>query len=141
MVVLPTGQVLWSSDVGDVQIYTPQGKPFKKAIPKIKKVKTSLSLGSSNTKISGLGFNGLTYGGYYGDDAEMSSNYPLVRFVNNASGHVCYGRTHDFSKMGIDDGTKTTAKFDIPASCESGASKLEVVVNGIASKPKDVTLN
>ena len=33
MLVLPTGEVLWSSDVGDVQIYTPKGKPAKAAIP------------------------------------------------------------------------------------------------------------
>ncbi|MBV9990758.1 MAG: hypothetical protein JOZ72_05640 [Alphaproteobacteria bacterium] len=142
LAVLPTGQVLWSSDVGDVQIYTPSTlKGAKGSIPKIKSGKTSLTVGSKNNKFSGLGFNGKTFGGYYGDDAQMATNFPLVRFTNNSSHHVCYARTHNFSKMGIDDGTKTAAKFDIPASCETGASTMEAVVNGIPSKGKAVTLN
>jgi hypothetical protein len=141
LMMLPTGEALWSSDVGDVQIYTPKGKPASNAIPKIKKVKASLSVGSSNNKITGFGFNGLSYGGYYGDDAQMSTNYPLVRFTNVSSGHVCYARTHDHATMGISDGTLTSTKFDIPNSCETGASNVQVVVNGIASKAKAVTLN
>ncbi len=141
MVVLPTGEVLWSSDVGQVAIYTPQGKPVKKAVPTISKVGKKIAVGSTNNIVNGVGFNGLTYGGYYGDDAQMSSNYPLVRITNTASGHVCYAKTHDHATMGISDGQPTSTKFDVPAACETGASKLEVVVNGIASKAKKVTLN
>ncbi|HVV64327.1 MAG TPA: hypothetical protein VHC42_02575 [Rhizomicrobium sp.] len=140
MTVLPSGQVLWTSDVGDMEIYTPVGKVNKKAIPTIKKVKSSLTVGSSNNKISGVGFNGVTYGGYYGDDAQTSSNYPLVRFTNTSSGHVCYAKSHDYA-TGVSDGSVTSAKFDIPNSCETGASTLEVVVNGVASAGKSVTLN
>ncbi|MBV8978383.1 MAG: hypothetical protein JO261_01870 [Alphaproteobacteria bacterium] len=140
LMVLPSGQVLWASDVGDVEIYTPQGKPAKNAIPKIKKVKASLTVGSSNNKISGFGFNGLTFGGYYGDDVQQSTNYPIVRITNVGSGHVCFGKTHNYA-TGISDGSLTNAKFDIPATCETGASNLQVVVNGIASKVKAVTLN
>ena len=140
LVMLPTGQALWSSDVGDVQIYTAQGKPNKKAIPAISTVSKSLTRGSTNNAISGLGFNGVSYGGYYGDDVQTSSNYPLVRFTNNGTGHVCYAKTHNYA-TGISDGSVTNAQFDIPAGCESGKSKLEVVVNGIASKAKKVTLN
>jgi hypothetical protein len=140
LLVLPTGQVLWSSDVGDVEIYTPQGKPVKNAIPKVKKVAKSLTVGSSNNQVTGFGFNGLTFGGYYGDDAQMSTNYPIVRVTNTASGHVCYAKTHDYA-TGISDGSSTSAKFDIPATCETGAGTLQVVVNGIASKAKIVTLN
>jgi hypothetical protein len=141
LLMLPNGQVLWSSDVGDVQIYAPQGNPVKKSIPKVKKVAASLSVGSTNNTISGRMFHGLTYGGYYGDDVQMATNFPLVRITNNSSHHICYTRSHAFSKMGIDDGTATTAQFDIPASCETGASTLEVVVNGVPSAGKAVTLN
>jgi len=140
MMMLPTGQVLWQSDVGDVEIYTPTGKPAKNAIPKIKHMKPSLNVGSNNNKMSGIGFNGLSFGGYYGDDVQESTNYPLVRFTNVSSGHVCYAKTHDYA-TGISDGSVTNAKFDIPASCETGASTAVVVVNGIASKAKNVTLN
>ncbi|HVU19724.1 MAG TPA: hypothetical protein VHE09_03270 [Rhizomicrobium sp.] len=140
MLVLPTGEVLWSSDVGDVEIYTPVGKPVAAAKPKVKNVSTTLTRGSTSNNISGKGFNGVSYGGYYGDDVQTSSNYPLVRFINNSTSHVCYAKTYNYA-TGLSDGSVTTAKFDIPNSCESGASKLEVVVNGVASKAKDVTLN
>ena len=140
MMMLPTGQVLWASDVGDVEVYTPQGKPAKAAVPVIKKVKASLTTGKKNNKISGIGFNGVSFGGYYGDDVQESTNRPIVRFTNNATGHVCYANSHDYA-TGISDGSVTNAKFDIPNSCETGASTLEVVVNGVASKAKNVTLN
>jgi hypothetical protein len=142
LMILPTGQALWGSDVGDVQIYTPKKcTPADGSVPKIKKVSASLSVGSSNNKISGAGFNGVTFGGYYGDDAQMSTNFPLVRITNGSTGHVCYARTHDHSRMGISGTAKGSTKFDIPAGCETGASSLEVVVNGVASKAKSVTLN
>jgi hypothetical protein len=140
LMILPTGQALWSSDVGDVEIYTPAGKPAKNAIPKIKHVAKTLSVGSTNNAASGFGFNGLTFGGYYGDDAQMSTNRPIFRITNNATGHVCYANSHDYA-TGISDGSLTNAQFDVPASCETGASKIAVTVNGIASKAKNVTLD
>lgn len=140
LIPLPTGQVLWSSDVGDVQIYTPQGKPNKKAIPTVKKVPATLTRGSVDNIVKGKGFNGVSYGAYYGDDVQTSTNYPLVRFTNNSTGHVCYAKTHGYA-TGISDGSITTAKYDIPAGCEAGPSTLEVVVNGVASKAKATTLN
>jgi hypothetical protein len=140
--ILPTGQALWASDVGDIQIYTPKKcNPAKGSKPKITSVSNSLNVGSTNNAISGKGFNGLTFGGYYGDDAQMSTNYPLVRITNNGTSHVCYARTHDHSRMGISNGGTASTSFDIPNTCGTGASKLEVVVNGVPSKAKSVTLN
>jgi hypothetical protein len=43
--------------------------------------------------------------------------------------------------MGVATVGKTTAQFDVPSSCETGASTLTVVVNGISSKGADVTVN
>lgn len=141
-VMLPTGQAFWTSDVGDIQIYTPKGHAKKGWLPAITSVKKSLTRGSSNNKVQGTLFNGLTEGGYYGDDAQMATNFPLVRITNTGTGDVCYARTHDFSSRGISTkGVGSTAKFDIPNSCETGASTLEVVVNGVASAAKNVTLN
>ena len=42
--------------------------------------------------------------------------------------------------MGISDGSRSTTRFDVPNTCEAGAGLLEVVANGIASKPQAVTL-
>ena len=144
MLVLPTGQVMRIFNHGDghkeVDIYTAKGKPKNAWRPVVRKVSATLVRGSSSNKIAGKNFNGLTYGAAYGGGLQMSTNYPLVRITNSGTGHVCYARTHDHNRMGIADGSKSSTKFDIPNSCEAGASVLEVVANGIASKPTAVTL-
>jgi len=54
--------------------------------------------------IQGTQFNGLSEGAYYGDDAAFSTNYPLVRITNHATGHVFYCRTHGHSTMAVATG-------------------------------------
>lgn len=141
MLVLPTGQVFWSSDTGDVEIYTPQGTPSDAWRPTISHAPNTVTHGSSNYLIQGTLFHGLSQAAAYGDDAQMSSNYPIVRITNVASSHVCYARTHDHSRMGISTGTAENTHFDVPASCGTGASTIEVVANGIASATRAVTVN
>ena len=51
--------------------------------------------------LSGTQFNGLSQACSYGDDAQMSTNYPLVRIKNIGTGHVFYARTHDHSTMAV----------------------------------------
>jgi hypothetical protein len=143
---LPTGQVLWTNSgefVGknEIAIYTPKGHPKKSWLPVVSGVSSTLKVGSTGNTISGTNFNGFSQGATYGDDAQMSTNYPLVRFVNNSSGDVCYARSYGFSTMGVWTLGTTNATFDIPADCETGASKLQVVVNGLPSAGTPVTLN
>jgi hypothetical protein len=77
----------------------------------------------------------------YGDDAQMATNYPLIRIINNASHHVFYARTHNHSTMGVATGNaKVSTHFDVPSDMETGASKLVVVANGIASKAVAITV-
>jgi hypothetical protein len=96
----------------------------------------------STYKISGQQFNGLSQAAAFGDEDETATNYPLVRITNKASHHVFYAKTHDHSTMGVATGTTTVfTNFDVPAGMETGASKLEVVANGIPSKPVNVTVN
>jgi len=142
LVMLPTGQAFWSSDVGDVQIYTPKGRAKAAWQPTITSVGASVTRGSKNNNVQGTLFNGLTEGGYYGDDAQMATNFPLVRITNTGTGTVCYARTHNFSNRGVSHvGQAGSAQFDVPSTCDTGASNLEVVVNGIASAPSAVTVN
>jgi hypothetical protein len=142
MLVLPTGQIFWSSDLhDDVEIYTPKGKPQDAWRPTITSAPTAVRLGSKNHIVQGTLFNGLSLGAAYGDDAQSSTNYPLVRITNIASGHVCYARTHDHATMGISDGGPTSTRFDVPGTCEAGASKLRVIANGIASAAVRIRLN
>ncbi len=143
LLVLPTGQILYTLADGsskDAEIYTAKGTFQQAWAPTIKSAPTTLTRGSTY-KISGTQFNGLTAGAAYGDDAQMSSNYPLVRITNNATKHVTYARTHDHSAMGVQTGSKiVSTHFDVPTTMETGASTLEVVANGIPSKPVSVTV-
>jgi len=143
---LPTGQALWTnsgefSGVTEVATYTPSGHPNSKWLPVVSSVASKLNVGSTGNAISGTNFNGFSQGATYGDDAQMSTNYPLVRFTNNSTGNVCYARSYNFSTMGVWTKGTTNAVFDIPDSCETGASTLQVVVNGLASTGTAVTLN
>ena len=98
-----------------------------------------MSPGVPNYLITGTQFNGLTQGAAYGDDFQDATNYPLVRIVNNATGHVSYCRTHDHSTMGVATGrTQVSTRFDVPSDVEPGASRLYVVANGIPSGPVSV---
>jgi hypothetical protein len=144
LLVLPTGQVLWDNSQttpNEVAIYTPNGGAKSVWRPVISSVATPLSVGSTGNAISGTNFNGFDLGGVYGDDAQSSTNFPLVRFINVATGDVCYARSYNFSTMGVWTSGTTNAVFDIPASCETGKSRLQVIVNGIASTPMTVRLH
>src|SRR6185312_2684191 len=93
-------------------------------------------------QISGTQFNGLNQGAAFGDEFYTHTNYPLVRIMNNATGHVFYARTHDHSSMGVATGSATImTNFDVPAGMETGARKLEVVANGIPSTKVAITVN
>lgn len=139
---LPTGQVLWTTFSGDVEVYTTTYKTKADWAPTIAKAPRKLVRGHANYVVSGTRFNGMTQGNGYGDDAQSYTNYPLVRITNTASGHVCYARTHDHSTMGINQaGDPTSTRFDVPSSCEVGASKLVVIANGMASPPVNATVS
>jgi len=141
--LLPTGQVLWLVADGstiDVELYTSGSTANPAWVPTITSVPATLTRGAS-FQISGTQFNGLSAGSDYGDDAQVATNYPLVRITNEATRHVFYARTHDHSTMGIATGTAiVSTTFDVPATAETGASRIVVVANGIPSKPKQVTV-
>jgi len=91
--------------------------------------------------VSGTQFNGFSQGAAYGDDAQMATNYPLVRITNTGSGHVFYARTHDHSSMGVEAVGAVdirSTKFDTPSNLELGLSTLVVVTNGIPSLPVNI---
>jgi hypothetical protein len=144
MLVLPTGQVLWDNSQvipNEVSIYTPKGKAKGKWLPKVSSVQTTLTVGSTGNAISGTNFNGWDLGGMYGAYAQAATNFPLVRITNTSTGDVCYARSYNFSTMGVWTKGTTNATFDIPSTCETGASTLQVITNGIASKGVSVTLD
>jgi hypothetical protein len=140
MVVLPTGQILFTDFSSDVEIYTPTGSPCTGCAPTVTSVASTLTHGSNNNVIRGKQFNGLSQGAAYGDDAQSATNFPLVR-ITDSTGKVVYCRTHSFP-MGVATGSKiVAAQFDIPATIALGAGSLEVVANGVASPAVVVTIN
>lgn len=138
MLLLPTGQVLYTDTSGDVELYTSAlGGTYKDAWrPTISSGPNSIDPGNTYI-VNGTQFNGLSQASAYGDDATMATNYPLVRITNQATSHVFYARTHDHSTMGVATGTTpVSTNFDTPNDPEiSGLSNLVVVANGIPSKP------
>ena len=141
MLVLPTGQILFTDGSADVEIYTSSGSPCSGCAPSIASVASTLALGSVNNLIHGMQFNGLSQGGAYGDDAQAATNFPLIR-ITDSTGAVVYCRTHNFSTMGVATGSKiVSAQFDVPSSVATGSATLEVVANGIASSAMAVTIN
>ena len=137
MLVLPTGQILLTDFSNDVEIYTSPTLPRRDWSPVVVHTPTVVVPGGSYS-ISGLRFNGMSQGAAYGDDTQAASNYPLVRITNLATGHVFYSRTHDHSSMAVASTGMVSTHFDVPAAQEIGPSTLEVVANGIASRPVSI---
>jgi len=163
MLVLPTGQILFADFSNDIEIYTPAAaehttltsiQPIVTAIggdivvsePKIDGDEASVIsrvtlLTKGNTyPIAGIRFNGVSQGAAYGDDIQAATNYPLVRITNTQTGHVFYGRTHDHSSMAVASQNPVATFFDVSKLQEPGPSILEVVANGIASRPVKVLI-
>jgi hypothetical protein len=140
--VLPNGTVLWTHNSNDVEVYTPSNSTYQSSWqPTITSVATSLTVGTSNNVIQGTQFNGMSQGAMFGDDAQMATNYPLVRITNTGTGHVFYIRTHNHSTMGVATGSEATStNFDMPTTMEIGPSTLVVVANGIPSNPVNVSV-
>jgi len=139
MLVLPTGQVLYTDFSTDVEVYTPSGAPCPACVPAITSVNSSLTHGSVNNVIKGTLFNGVSQGASYGDDAQQATNFPLVRITDSA-GNVVYCRTHNWPG-GLATGSKIVGtQFDVPASIALGPATLEVVANGISSAPVSITI-
>ena len=133
MLMLPSGQVMYTDFSSDVEIYTPIGSPNNAWRPTISSCPTTVMSGQKYA-IQGKQFNGLSQCSAYGDDSTNATNYPLVRIKNNATGHVTYCRTSGHSTMAVATGaTPTSTNFQLPAVIESGVSTLEVVANGISS--------
>jgi len=139
MLLLPTGHVLFTDYSNDVEIYNPSGTAYPGLAPSALLTSAVLRRGSSFV-LFGYKFNGASQGAAYGDDYQSATNYPIVRITNKGTGHVFYCRTHDHSTMAVGYPGPTYTHLDIPSNMETGASDLEVVVNGIASQKYPIAI-
>jgi hypothetical protein len=138
MLALPSGQVLFTANYADdnLYVYTPFGGPNDAWRPTISGIsmRSGFSL-APEFELTGTQLNGISAGASYGDDAEMDSNYPIVKFTDSA-GHVHYAQGFDRSSNGVQTGsTVVSTGYFLPPGITDGAFLVQAVANGIASKP------
>lgn len=132
MLDLPDGGVLYSHVGIDLYEYMPDGSPLPAGKPAISNI-TANADGSFT--LAGTQLNGISEGAAYGDDAQMDSNYPLVR-VTDAQGNIFYERTYNWNCTGVMTGDKLVAtQFTNSAALPPGDYSLVVVANGFSSDP------
>lgn len=130
--VLPNGQILETDFSPVAEVYTPVGSPNPAWAPVINTSPTDVTR-ARTYQLTGTQFNGLTHGAAYGDDVQANTNYPIVKIVNIASGHVFYERTSGFNTMSVAPGTASSTNFMVSGTTETGPSTLYVIANGISS--------
>jgi hypothetical protein len=126
---LPDGTVLFGHRSTDFYVYQPDGVPLAEAQPTIISISTN---SDGSLHLTGILFNGISAGASYGDDEQMDSNFPLVRFTD-AHGNVRYGRTYNWTSTGV---LKTNLVVSTECTVPLGVSQtntVQVVVNGVAS--------
>jgi hypothetical protein len=141
MLTLPTGQVMFSDSSSQAWIYTPAGSAKAEVRPAIADVDYE---GKGVFKLTGTQLNGQSAGAAYGDDDQMDSNYPLVRFTStDGSGKVFYGKTTNWSSVAVAGGpnAKETVNFTLNAQMtKPGNYSMEVIGAGIASPPISIKI-
>lgn len=138
LLVLPSGDALYSNCTSTIEMYTPSGGPHPAWRPRITEVPHHLHPGGT-FRLHGLQINGLSQANAYGDDAQMATNYPLVRLQGPVGVGVVFCRTFDHSTMAVATGsTVHHTHFTVPPHLPYGHYELVVIANGIASEPVHV---
>lgn len=144
LMILPTGQIMFTDFSGLVEVYTPAPGVIPGVAPAIAAghgTPTLINSPSTDNVLAGWQLNGLSENNAYGDDYQGATNYPLVRFVQTASpNNVYYATTHDESTHSIAPHTFNSTLFDVPAGIPAGKYKMYVVANGIESNPVPVRI-
>jgi regulation of enolase protein 1 (concanavalin A-like superfamily) len=137
MLDLPDGTVLYTSGGSSLYVYNPGTAPLAAAKPAI----TAVTPNADGTvTLSGTGLNGLDAGAAYGDDAQMDSNYPIVRLT--AGSNVYYARTHGWTSTSVATGSLVeSTQFTLPLGIPAGTYSVVTIANGVASDPSSLTIS
>ncbi len=137
MLDLPDGNILFTSNSTQLYIYTPSGAPLAAGQPTITMIAAN---GDGSFTLTGTLLNGICEGAAYGDDAQMATNYPIVR-MTDAANNVYYARTTNWSSHGVMTGsTPVTTQFTLPLNLPAGTYSVVVVANGNASTTVSLTI-
>ena len=132
MLVLPTGQMLFSDSTSQIWAYTPTGAPNPALRPVINSVTYN---GGGVFTLTGQKLSGQSAGAAYGDDSQMNENYPIIR-MQTPTGNVYYARATNWSSTNVDGGTTLeTVNFTLNPAITPGNYVLIVSSAGISSFP------
>ena len=141
--LLPTGQVLFTAQQNMIAILTVDtnllGAPSPSWAPVITSFPDTMVTGHSYT-LAGTQFNGLSQACSYGDDAQMATNYPIVRVTNTGNQQITYLRSVNFSSFSIAVGNPGSTDIFIPSDMAAGAYTLQVIANGIPSASVNIQI-
>lgn len=133
--ILPTGQIMFTVGTDtEPQMFVPSPGVEKGAAPTLLAVSNfTLKVGSKNNVLYGIQLNGLSQNNAYGDEDQMDTNYPLVRFRSFATNRIYYAWTHDDSTHSISPGAFMFTHFDLNPAMPPGKYLLEAVASGVVS--------
>lgn len=138
MLILPTGQLLFSDSSNQLYVYTPDGSAPASLRPAISAIDYT---GGGVFRLAGTQLNGQSAGASYGDDDQMNENYPIVRLENPATGDVYYCRTTNWSSVSVAGKHRPeTVDFTLNSAVTPGSYELTVVGAGIASQPVGIRI-
>jgi uncharacterized protein (TIGR03437 family) len=138
MLMLPTGQVLFSDATNQLYVYTPDGEAPESLLPSITSV---AGKGDGSFTVVGTQLTGQSAGAAYGDDEQNDTNFPIVSLANGA-GSVFYCRSSNWSYIGVGGGsTPQTVDFTLHPAITPGDYSLVVSGAGLRSKPLFVRIS
>ena len=139
MLVLPDGSVLYANSQeqnspatgAKLYVYVPIGDSVLAGKPYVFNI-TPNQDGSFH--LDGYNLNGISAGAAYGDDGQMSTDYPLVQFMDTNNAHIDYARTFEWTTIGVGSGSGSV-DFSLPPGLIPQTYLVSVIANGIHSDP------
>lgn len=131
MLVLPNGHILFNLGNGVIWDYGTSGTPQAAWRPTISKIVKGTGANSNGYTLTGTQLTGLWQGATC-DDANMDTNYPIVRLTSSTN-KVFYARTTNWTPGVATGSTPTTVNFTLPTGLANDTYQLVVIANGIAS--------
>ena len=134
MLDLPDGSILFSTGgYSQLYVYQPDGSQIASGKPIISSI--IYNTATDSYLLTGKLLNGISEGAAYGDDAQMDSNFPLVRLMDSAN-NVYYARTYNWNSTSVQAQDRlVSAQFVLPQDLPQANYSLVAVANGIASDP------
>ena len=131
----PTGHVLFSiNDSTQVWDYAPDTTTAPAGRPTVTSVTAT---GPNGFILHGTQLTGFSEGAAFGDDAEMSTNYPTVALID-ASGNVWYAKSFGWTPgVATGAGNDVSTQFTVPTNLLAGTYTVTVSASGVSSDPNN----